>query len=158
MKSILKSLVVVLGLFCIIIGFRLLLNNYNNQIINNAPIYCDNRDYVMALFFPRWDAIQLKYDPTWEKVYIPRFHKFISDNPGFHLYKKSNIPKVLTKEYVTTIGQPIIINISEYELNENTCIKVKVKDENGDTVEYVDIDDTYDCFKFKTIIKRWKKQ
>ena len=80
--------------------FRLLLNNYNNQIINNAPIYCDNRDYVMALFFPRWDAIQLKYDPTWEKVYIPRFHKFISDNPGFHLYKKSNIPKVLTKEYV----------------------------------------------------------
>lgn len=61
---------------------------------------------------------------------------------------------ILTKEYLTTIGQPIIINISEYELNENTCIKVKVKDENGDTVEYVDIDDTYDCFKFKTIIKR----
>ena len=61
---------------------------------------------------------------------------------------------ILTKEYVTTIGQPIIINISEYELNENTCIKFKVKDENGDTVEYVDIDDTYDCFKFKTIIKR----
>ena len=37
----------------------------------------------------------------------------------------------LTKEYQTTAGQSILINISEYELNENTCIIINVKNKNG---------------------------
>lgn len=66
---------------------------------------------------------------------------------------------ILTKEYLTTIGQPIIINISEYELNENTCITVNVKDANGNIIKYTSPEDIngnnkYDCFRFKTIIKR----
>ena len=67
----------------------------------------------------------------------------------------------LTKEYQTTAGQSILINISEYELNENTCIIINVKDENGNIVinntlpsEIGDHTINYDCFKIKTIIKR----
>ena len=60
----------------------------------------------------------------------------------------------LTKEYQTTAGQSILINISEYELNENTCINIQVRDSENSIVEAEILNNIYDCFKIKTIIKR----
>lgn len=59
----------------------------------------------------------------------------------------------VVKELETNVDNKVIINISEYELNEDTCIEFKIKKLDNTYLVYEFDGVEYECFKIKTILK-----
>lgn len=59
----------------------------------------------------------------------------------------------ITHEVEINVDGNVLINISEYDLNENTCIEFKIKKPDNTYLVYEFEGIEYECFKIKTILK-----
>ena len=75
-------------------GYRI----YYEDLIINSPIYVNNQDYVMGIFFKEWDEINSTYDPLWKKENPPRWYKRV--NEGAFQIQPIAFQELEAKEYV----------------------------------------------------------
>ena len=102
-KRVIRILIIIYAIACLLFVVRGVYRSYISNLVNNSPFYCNNRDYVMGLFFKKRTQINEEYDLLQVKDTTPKWYDIVRERPAFLVLGEGlskDIQIIQAKEYI----------------------------------------------------------